>query len=117
MRACFPKLDCLHTKGNSGNDNIQQPGSIIDFNGYRSGHSNQGNQTSLPPQYLNSQELSEFIQTKFSNSVLSKNIKQKNIDSEVILNINQQGWEKLGINDNLEQSKIEMSVRNKIRTI
>ena len=107
----------LTSKDYQINDNIQKPGSIINFNGYSSKHNSQGNQTSLPEQYLNSQELSEFIQSKFSNEVLSENIKQKNIDSEVILNINHQGWQELGIHDNLEQSKIEMSVRNKIRTI
>ena len=59
----------LNSKDYKINDNIQKPGSIIEFNGYRSGHSNQGNQTSLPPQYLNSQELSEFVQSRFSNRV------------------------------------------------
>ena len=53
----------------------------------------------------------------FSNQELSENIKNNNVDSEIILNINQQGWEELGISNNLEQSKIEMGVRNKIRTI
>ena len=99
------------------NDNIQKPGSIIDFNGTSSTQSNQGNQTSLPQQYLNSQDLSQFILDNFSNQELSENIKNNNVDSEIILNINQQGWEQLGVPNNLEQSKIEMGVRNKIRTI
>ena len=99
------------------NDNIQKPGSIIDFNGSSTTQSNQGNQTSLPKQYLNSQDLSQFILNNFSNQELSENIKNNNVDSEIILNINQQGWEQLGVRSNLEQSKIEMGVRNKIRTI
>ena len=99
------------------NDNINKPGSIIDFKGFSRNQNNQGIQTSFPQQYLTSQELSEFIQSNFSNPGLSEKVKDNKIDSEVILNINQQGWEELGISNNLEQSKIKMGIQNKIRTI